>query len=349
MIRQGIGWFNSVHEGSLLSPRAKTRSGAYWHPLRQPRCPLSGFTLVELLVVIAIIGVLVALLLPAVQAAREAARRSQCANNLHQESMAVQNFISAKGTLPTGLYECCWGTWQMGILPYAEQSGLKSLYQNFGGIRGSGPEYKAEPNISNVTSKRLSMATCPSDKVSAPFPWGALGLTKHNYAANYGPTGLENTLFEKDPGWNQKADVNGVLYKGAPFECRKAIPLSQITDGTSNTLLMAEVLQGEASDIRGLTWWGDAAGFSAYLAPNSSLPDVSVYGSYCDVTDNDLTPCVQQGRHTPSMYGARSRHPQVVGVALCDASVRFVNDNIDLTTWQSLSTTQGEEVLTDGW
>jgi hypothetical protein len=263
--------------------------------------------------------------------------------------MAIHNYVSARGALPTGLYECCWGTWQMGILPYAEQTGLKNIYQNFGGVRGSGPEYKAEPNLTNVTSKRLSMATCPSDKESQPFPWGASGLTKHNYAVNYGPTGIENNLFEKDPGWNQKADVNGVVYKGAPFECRKQIPLSQITDGTSNTLLMAEVLQGEASDIRGLTWWGDAAGFSAYLAPNSSLPDVSVFGSYCDVTENDLAPCVQQGRHTPSMYGARSKHPQVVGVAMCDASVRFMSDNIDLATWQALSTTQGEEVTSEAW
>jgi prepilin-type N-terminal cleavage/methylation domain-containing protein len=308
-----------------------------------------AFTLVELLVVIAIIGVLVALLLPAVQAAREAARRSQCANNLHQESTAIQNFISARGALPTGLYECCWGTWQMAILPYAEQTGLKSLYQNFGGARNSGPEYKAEPNLTNVTSKRLGMATCPSDKESQPFPWGSGGMTKHNYAANYGPTGIENNLFQTSPGWNQRASVNGVLYKGAPFECRKAIPLSQITDGTSNTLMLAEVLQGEAGDIRGLTWWGDAAGFSTYLAPNASQPDVSVYAIYCDAPENQMSPCVQQTSNIPSMYGARSKHPHVVGVALCDVSVRFVSDNIDLNTWQALSTTQGEEVLSDAW
>src|SRR5262245_3988843 len=90
-----------------------------------------GFTLVELLVVIAIIGILVALLLPAVQAAREAARRSQCINNQKQEALAILNFESAKGGLPVGMYECCWGTWQIGILPYLEETALSAGYQNY--------------------------------------------------------------------------------------------------------------------------------------------------------------------------------------------------------------------------
>ena len=170
----------------------------------------SGFTLVELLVVIAIIGILVALLLPAVQAAREAARRSQCINNEKQEAIAIQNFISTKGSLPVGLHECCWGTWQIAILPYLEETSLRDAYQNYGATNPTGPEYKAEPNLSKVTSKRLVSATCPSDKISAPWPFGRSGLTKHNYAANYGPTGIENNLFQIDPGWNQVATLNGV-------------------------------------------------------------------------------------------------------------------------------------------
>src|SRR5947207_4218675 len=87
-----------------------------------------GFTLVELLVVIAIIGVLVALLLPAVQSAREAARRSQCLSNLKQVSLAMHNYESAYGRLPVGAYGCCWGTWQVSVLPYLEQVNLFSLY-----------------------------------------------------------------------------------------------------------------------------------------------------------------------------------------------------------------------------
>src|SRR3954451_10032584 len=88
-----------------------------------------AFTLVELLVVIAIIGVLVALLLPAVQAARESARRSQCTNNLKQLGVAMQNYHDAKRQLPLGNISCCWGTWQMLILPYIEQQQLGALYQ----------------------------------------------------------------------------------------------------------------------------------------------------------------------------------------------------------------------------
>jgi prepilin-type processing-associated H-X9-DG protein len=113
--------------------------------------------------------------------------------------------------------------------------------------------------------------------------------------------------------------------------------------------MMSEVIQGEKSDIRGLTWWGDAAGFSAYLAPNSSQPDVSIIGSYCDRTENDLLPCLQQSTSLPSMYGARSKHPGGVNVAMCDGSARFVSDDINLVTWRALSTTHGEEVIAEDW
>ena len=304
-----------------------------------------GFTLVELLVVIAIIGILVALLLPAVQAAREAARRSQCINNEKQESLAILNYESARGGLPVGLYECCWGTWQIGVLPYVEESALSAGYQNFGGNDPAGPEYKAEPNLTNVTSRRLSLASCPSDKVSSPWPYGKSGLTKHNYVANYGPTGIHNNLFETDPGWDQVPVLNGVQYLGAPFECKKSIRLKKITDGTSNTLLLSEVIQGEGVDLRGLTWWGDAAGFSTYLSPNSSQPDVAVFASYCNKPDNDLLPCVQQTGANPSMFAARSRHPGGVNAAMCDGSVRTVSNDIDLTIWRALSTTHGAEEI----
>jgi prepilin-type N-terminal cleavage/methylation domain-containing protein len=99
-----------------------------------------GFTLVELLVVIAIIGVLVALLLPAVQTAREAARRSQCQNNLKQTSLAMLNYEDVHKTLPGGVgrFGCCWGTWQVRLLPYLEQQALAAIYQNSDGNDATG-------------------------------------------------------------------------------------------------------------------------------------------------------------------------------------------------------------------
>src|SRR5262245_34959088 len=94
-----------------------------------------AFTLVELLVVIAIIGVLVALLLPAVQSAREASRRSSCTNNLKQLSLAMLNYESTFTTLPGGVgrWGCCWGTWQVRVLPYLEQGALGNIYVNSDG------------------------------------------------------------------------------------------------------------------------------------------------------------------------------------------------------------------------
>jgi prepilin-type N-terminal cleavage/methylation domain-containing protein len=162
----------------------------------------AAFTLVELLVVIAIIGILIALLLPAVQAAREAARRSQCLNNLKQLGVGVHNYHDSKRYFPPGKIACCWGTWQPAILPYLEQEAVAELYQNFGGDDTTGPRYSTAPNTTNVCIKRFPTLTCPSDLPNAPFS----NLTNHNYAVNFGNTGHA-----------QQTTLNGVKFGGAPF------------------------------------------------------------------------------------------------------------------------------------
>ncbi len=316
-----------------------------------------AFTLVELLVVIAIIGILVGLLLPAVQAAREAARRMQCSNNLKQLGLAMHNYESAYKKLVGGVgrFGCCWGTWQVGVLPYMEQSNLYNLYQNYGGS-DPGPRYAATVNL-NVTRSRIPSLTCPSDTPNAPI----LSVTSHNYAVNYGNTSFFQTQLPLTPPIN---------FLGAPFMAYtgstsddgpngaaaaatftrfygKHQSLASITDGTSNTLMVGEILQGRQNDLRGFTWWGGASGFVTYMAPNSSAPDVVTGGNCVSLAANPRMPCTTSTTASrPRMMGARSLHTGGVQVAYCDGHVSFISDSVDYIVWNGVGTAAGGEVVT---
>jgi prepilin-type N-terminal cleavage/methylation domain-containing protein/prepilin-type processing-associated H-X9-DG protein len=305
-----------------------------------------AFTLIELLVVIAIIAVLIGLLLPAVQKVREAAARAKCANNLKQLGLAFHNFHDANNALPEGDPKFgSNGTWQVLTLPYIEQDAMFRGYVNF----GTGPKaYGDSPNVENVTSQRLAILTCPSDEPNAPIHKtinGAdYGITSHNYAANYGNT--TRTRSSPYPG------SGGVVFGGAPFNSGYngtiTVKLTDIPDGTSNTLLAAEVLQGKNSadgsitDLRGFSWWGPGGGFTTYYAPNSPSPDVLQFASYCNNQPALDLPCVVG---TAYIFSARSRHTGGVNTVMADGSVRFISDNIDINTWRALGTTRGGEVL----
>jgi prepilin-type N-terminal cleavage/methylation domain-containing protein/prepilin-type processing-associated H-X9-DG protein len=311
-----------------------------------------GFTLVELLVVIAIIGVLVALLLPAVQAARESARRSQCANNLHQLAVAMQTYDDAHKKLPPGSRSCCWGTWQMEILPYIEQQQLAAMYTP---MPESAPFFEPayrydslapahSPPIRNleVVKVRLNTLTCPSDEPQVD----SRGVTFHNYVANFGNT--------NHVGWDHLGPSNPayIKYLGSPFigddwnvKHQRVIRLREITDGMSNTLLAAETVQGRAGDLRGFTWWGWAAGFETYAIPNATDPDTLQRAEYCNATIFENPPCNGESAGNRFKAAARSRHVGGVNVAMCDSSVRFVSNDVDLAAWRAASTTQGEEAF----
>ena len=127
----------------------------------------------------------------------------------------------------------------------------------------------------------------------------------------------------------------------------KPVKIGDITDGTSNTLMSSETVQGKDvgsdSDLRGFTWWGGAAGFVTYLLPNSSLPDV-VTGGSCDPLHNP--PCTTTSTPSyPRLMGARSWHPGGVNAAMCDGSVHFVPNTISFDVWQALGSSRGGETV----
>lgn len=311
-----------------------------------------AFTLVELLVVIAIIGILVGLLLPAVQAAREAARRMQCSNNLKQIALATHNYIDAHKVFPTGEYSCCWGTWLLQLLPYAEQGNMFSQYQFNGAILNPDgrTRYGGAFNLP-VTRNQIPMYTCPSDSNSAASNVYN-NITFHNYVGNHGNTSLNRT---SPLGTNSSGAPN--VYAGAPFvfvgsltQRPQNIKLAEISDGTSNTLLFSETVQGKNGDLRGFSWWNGGAHFSTYLAPNSKAPDILESIDYCrgipgQPNYNPLNPpCAAPTTALPSTIAARSRHVGGIQVAICDGSVHFVGNSINLDTWRALSTGSGGEV-----
>ena len=325
-----------------------------------------GFTLVELLVVIAIIGVLVALLLPAVQAAREAARRGQCSNNLKQIGVAVHNYEDVWKAMPPGCYHGVFGTWVLHILPQMEQTALHDRYVNSGGIasfRNGGIRYGGALNLP-VTTTQLKAYVCPSDTKSAQA--GIIsGVTFHNYVANYGNTtrgrvSPVGTTTANQPNFHgggpfieviyqQTADSTYYSYIMLPTEnpFKDKTRLAEITDGTSNTLAVSETVQGKGGDLRGFGWWGGGAHFETLMTPNSPLPDKTEQSCTPSVPLNP--PCTNRQVGVPNgeeSIAARSRHPTGVSAVMCDGAVRFFTNNVNLDVWRYLGTAAGGDPAT---
>ena len=318
-----------------------------------------GFTLIELLVVIAIIAVLIALLLPAVQAAREAARRAQCTNNLKQIGLAMHNYESAQSCLPPGWKGCCWGTWLIFVMPFVEQGGLYNAWNSSGNNLWTPPatydlpfRYGGPTNLT-VTRTRVNSYYCPTDGGNLNLVGGSgWPVTSQNYVANFGSTSA-----------TQEAYLNGVPFLGAPFTDMgspifsdygfsnspasgfSVVPFSKITDGLSSTMLTSEVLVGQGFDLRGFSWWFEGDSFNAYLAPNSTFPDVMQSAGYCNYPGMNNPPCTGATSILTVTTAARSRHPGGVNVGMADGSVRFMKNSINLYIWRALSTTQGNEVI----
>jgi prepilin-type N-terminal cleavage/methylation domain-containing protein/prepilin-type processing-associated H-X9-DG protein len=263
-----------------------------------------AFTLVELLVVIAIIGILVALLLPAVQAAREAARRTQCTNNLKQFGVALHNYHDTYRTFPSGYIRSTgsrgWG-WGALTLPFIEQQNVHDAL----GI-GAGAAVPSSPN--NDTKTVISAFICPSD------PSGNLNLdrgghAKSNYQGVYGsvkPNPDPNT----GPG-------NGMFFE------RSNIGFHSITDGSSNTLAVGEIgwdgNTGSNSKLGGGVWIGyyDDGKYGGVFFIGNSTPNFRINGT--------------------EKHAFNSRHPGGANFLRADASVRFISETINGQTWEDLA------------
>jgi prepilin-type N-terminal cleavage/methylation domain-containing protein len=335
---------------------------------RQPR----GFTIVELVVAISVIGLLMALLIPAVQSAREAGRRVECLNHLRQFGIAIQSFESTHRAYPR------WrgpliedpGTPQLDyrnhsvhaqLLPYLEQPALADDPLFDGGV---GPSW--EPRIRSAPENtRVAVFFCPSDD-------GAFGT---NYRACTGSDIREWHL----EGYYHRA--------GGVFGRREATRPQDVTDGTSQTVMMSEkrisdigsdydprtdywytgldvLLPNDGADVTademlahcsassgspaayfpwaGLEWHPatfNATFYNHVAPPNSPIPDCSIEGSPPNAGPNPGNEFQTRGS-----FGASSAHPQSVNALLADGAVRSVADHIDKTVWRALATIAGHEV-----
>jgi prepilin-type processing-associated H-X9-DG protein len=349
--------------------------------------------------------VLIALLLPAVQAAREAARRAQCTNNLKQLGLAIANYESANNVLPSGdifgvgngfckkpgFGNGCQNTpWFVLMLPYIEQTTMFNAINYSIGIEG--PQLLGY--LVNSTAHRTLIPSfqCPSDipqslsfaAVSAAafgqvpaFPWS---VTKGNYGANWGNLdygqGVLSPFFTRN------------LFLQSPFGVATtgtgpiAIRMASFTDGTSNTHVCSELLQGASDDIRGTIWvdnpgggtymtrftpngyqdyiplfqpWASSVSASALVGDNmDNLPSFAGSGpgtsppspgALCDSQPVLGLACYNQGSEGGEFSGTRSRHPGGVNSLFGDGSVHFMKNTINAKTWVQLGSINGGEVI----
>ncbi len=307
-----------------------------------------GFTLVELLVVIAIIGILIALLLPAVQAAREAARTLQCKTNMKQVCLALHMHADVHRSFPHGTYNLidepaktpppynntqdrrCW---MHQVLPYLEQV---SLYERFNTYMSSGASAIGFPG----SAEAIPTLMCASDPTSPKLHtfWGGLnGQPTQGFSGNFVVSAGSD--FFNPGGSDSSADLDGLFF------ALSKVRIAEISDGTTHTAMVSELILSpdtDSHDIRGRYYNPVHTGvaFSTRMPPNTKVPDQFMWCS-----DNPLpeAPCIFTGNNV--FVSVRSYHPGGVNLGMADGSVNFIVDDIDAEVFRAFGSRDGGEVL----
>jgi prepilin-type N-terminal cleavage/methylation domain-containing protein len=382
-VNHAVGLLNVC--GLPLHRRTMRRSLAlscgYCSPLGSWVMPrrVGGFTLVELLVVIAIIGILVSLLLPAVQAARESARRTQCVNNLKQLVLAIHNFHDSQKKLPYGKGPSYAGSagyarWSMHaqILPYMEQGNLYgTIDYNFapetpGMASATFPSFMPawqNPGRENSVVSRASVVgfLCPSDGNSPDPSWPG----QNNYAGNQG-----NWLCDRSDGTDPAATVAPTETQTGVFYFKSKCTMASVTDGLSNTAFLSEKLRGAGvpnpkSDLFIITnqsTLDDTYNTCMGVNPSTATQLTTKWGwswvmgeNCCTLYNHVSTPNTNSCAGIPFPGGnmtnmsmqvsPNSNHPAGVNAAMGDGSVRFIPNAVNLQVWRAVGTRNGNEVV----
>lgn len=340
----------------------------------------SGFTLVELLVVIAIIGILIALLLPAVQAARETARRMQCSNKMKQLGIACHNQLTQTGSFPPGVPSCtddmlitggsqsgaiCQGpVWTAGVLAFLEETAMADAVtdcMNATNVGNAMDDCEHGPwNIGLTTPNGFRCPTAGRLKKSVVGVANIETLSKGNYAGCFGKfdyasfsnpkeAGVFGPVAIKRPQAVVQTDGDPSTIGPWKIGTGQGSRPKDISDGMTNTVMISEVVGWDSSeDIRG-AWTAPSPGAAAFTAtwgPNTGEDFVTA----CDteIPPNDPMYCgttAISDKTGELNAAARSFHPGGVNAAMADASVRFISDTINLEIWQALATRSGDETI----